>query len=377
MNNEPVKIAFFLHAMTGGGAEKVVIQILNRLDRSRFQPLLIVMEKGGIYLEDVPKDVTVLDCGKRGGGGRWGWIRAFIGILKEEKPAVLVSYLWFANALAVLCRYLSGAATRLVLSERSTVLGSREGILQEACRRLAIRFLYPAADRIVVNSESLRSQFTGHFRFPKQKVEMIHNPLEIDEIRIRSGMDSDPFPAEEEKVPSIIGMGRLSREKGFDLLVRAMTCVKTPAKLILLGEGTEESNLRNLASSLGLSQWVVFPGFRKPPYGILGRAAVFVLPSRYEGFPNGLLEAMALGIQCVATRCKTGPEEIIVDGENGLLVPVEDSGAIAAAIDRLLADAELRERVGGAARESAKRYNAPGIVRQFEDLIAGLVPCPR
>lgn len=377
MGNGRIKVAFFVPALTGGGAERVVTRILRHLDRSKFHPLLVVMEKGGIFLEDVPPDVNVRDCGKRILGRQAERIFLFAKILKEEKPDVVVSFLWFANAVAVMGCRLSGGNARLVLSERSTILGSREGFLQELCRRLAIRFLYPAADRIVVNSESLRSQLLGHFRFPESKVDVIHNPLDIHEVQARSMMDDPPALPAVVQEPIVIGMGRFSQEKGFDLLVRAMAIVKFPARLVLLGEGREERNLRRLAESLGLSRRVGFPGFRKPPYGILRQATVFVLPSRYEGFPNGLVEAMALGVPCVATRCRTGPEEIIRDGENGLLVPVEDPGSLAMAIDRLLGDATLRERMGGAARDSARRYDAPGIVRQFEEMISGVVACPR
>ena len=377
MGNGRIKVAFFVPALTGGGAERVVTRILRHLDRSKFQPLLVVMAKNGIFLEDVPPDVKVRDCGKRIVGGRWRRIHLFTGILKEEKPDVLVSFLWFANAVAVLGRCLSGGSTRLVLSERSTILGSREGFFLELCRRLAIRFLYPVADRIVVNSESLRSQLIGHFRFPESRVNMIHNPLDIHEILAQSIIDVPPVLPTVVQEPVVIGMGRFSREKGFDLLVRAMAIVSSPAKLVLLGEGREERNLRHLAESLGLSRRVEFPGFRKPPYGILRKATVFVLPSRYEGFPNGLVEAMALGVPCVATRCRTGPEEIIRDGENGLLIPVENPGSMAAAIDRLLRDAKLRERMGRAARDSARRYDATGVVRQFEELISMVVACPR
>lgn len=368
MGKRRIKVAFLLHALTGGGAERVVLRILRRLDRERFLPLLILIERKGSLIGDIPPDVPVFDCGRYGGGGPWKWVGNFTRFLKEERPDVLVSFLWFSNAFAVLGRYLSGTGTRLILSERSTVLGSREGMLTEVLRRLAIRFLYGVADRIAVNSNAMSLQFTGHFGFPPGRVRTIHNPLDTETIVAQSVAGTAEVTAEG-NVGIIVGMGRFSREKGFDLLLQAMRRVRAPAKLLLLGEGREEGKLRRLAIETGVSGKVEFLGFRKNPYPVLRDATVFVLPSRYEGFPNGLAEAMALGIPCIATRCRTGPEELIADGENGLLVPVEDPDTMAGAIDRLLRDPALRKRLGTAARISVQRFEAGEIIRQYESLI--------
>lgn len=372
MGNGRIKVAFFVHALSGGGTERVVSIVLRHLDRTRFRPVLILIEKKGVYLEDVPPDVPVLDCGRGAGGGRWKWVWTFAGFLQTERPDVLVSFLWYANAFAVLGRYLSEAKPRLILSERSTVLGSREGFPEEVLRRLAIRFLYRAGERILVNSDALRSQFTDHFGFPRKMVRTIHNPLDIDMILAESTAERNPV-SEGPRGVTIVGMGRFTQEKGFDLLIRAMAHVRAPAKLLLLGEGKDEKILRSLAEKLGISANVEFPGFRRNPYPALRDAAVFVLSSRYEGFPNGLAEAMALGVPCVATRCRTGPEELITDGENGLLIPVEDPEAMAEAIDRLLGDPALGERLGAAARISVKKYDVGGIVRQYESLIESVL----
>lgn len=362
------KVLFAIHYLGGGGAERVILRILHRLNREKFVPVLLVLEDKGAYRSEVPADVRVLDCARYGAGGRWIWLRNFARLLRQEKPDVVVSFLWFTNVVAILCRFFSGVPCRLVLSERSTIQGSREGFLTEVLRRLSIRFLYRAADRVIPNSEGLRAQLTGRYRLPARMVTVVQNPLDIEEILARGtdGVKGDEGPA---GLPLVLGIGRLSREKGFDLLIRAAAAARTPFRLVLLGEGPSARRLHNLAESLGIADWIEFAGFQANPYAWLRRTAVFVLPSRYEGFPNSLLEAMALGVPCIATRCPTGPEEIVTDDVDGLLVPVEDPTALAAAIDRLLEDPALRERLGGAARERVRAYDAPGVVRRFEDLI--------
>ncbi len=362
------RVLFVIGLLAGGGAERVVVRILRRLDRRRFEPALLLIEKQGRFLADVPADVPVLDCGRRAAGGRLAWIARFVRFLRRERPDVMVSFLWFPNIVAAVARYLSGVPCRLILSERLTIEGSREGFVAELVRRTAIRLLYRSADRIVPNSAATGRQLVDRFGIPERKVAVMPNPLDIDAIVALSGEGSGARP-DVEAAPVVAGMGRLSRQKGFDILIRAMADVRSRARLVLIGEGPEEGTLRDLAARVGVSERVAFTGFLANPYPALAGASVFALPSRYEGFPNALVEAMSLGVPCVASRCPTGPEEIVTDGVDGILVPVEDPRALAAAVNRLLDDAALRDRLGRAARERARAYDAPEVVQRFEALL--------
>lgn len=362
------KVLFIIHYLGGGGAERVIVRILRLLSREKFVPVLLVFEDKGVFRANVPRDVRVLDCGRYGTGGRWLWIRNAVRFLRQERPDVIVGFLWFSNLLAIICRFLSRVDCRLILSERSTIVGSREGILDEALRRMTVRVLYRFADLIVPNSYGLRRQLTGRYRLPEEKVRVIQNPLDVEAIVAQGGNCTNALDSDD-GIPTVVGMGRFTREKGFDLLIRAGGAVRKPFRMVLLGEGPEEQNLRELASRLGVADRIEFAGFRENPYPCLAKAAVFVLPSRYEGFPNSLLEAMALGVACIATRCPTGPEEIVEDGANGLLVPVEDPDGLAGSITRLLQDRHLRERLAAAGRERAKDFDAARILPRFEALL--------
>jgi glycosyltransferase involved in cell wall biosynthesis len=358
---------FVIFGMQGGGAQRVVARILALLDRNRFSPSLVLFQGKGAFLSLIPPDVTVLDCGRYGHGGRLAWFGNFVRFCRREDPALIVSFLWFSNLVTILARAVAGIHAGLVVSERLSVSGAREGFLEDVARRIGIFFLYRVADRVTPNSDATREQLVGRYHLSPRKVIAIPNPLDINSIVSRS-LEKDALRIGENTPPAIVAMGRLVWQKGFDTLLRSLPGIKHPCRLLILGEGEDEDALRALSSKLGVDNRVSFTGFLSNPYPTLSAASVFVLSSRFEGFPNALLEAMSLGVPSVSTRCPSGPEEIITDGVNGFLVPVEDPVALAGAIDRLLGDPELRSKMGCAGRESVQTLDAPNIVRRYEAL---------
>ena len=364
----PKKVFFLIFNLSGGGAERNVLRVLSRLDRERFIPVLVLKETKGAFLPDLPSDVRVLDCGGGRPGGRWRWAPELARILRSERPDVIVSFMWYANLVAIIAKRLSGIRAPLLVCERTTIVGAHLGFFQDRLRRLVIRFLYPRAERVLANSRGLRAQLLARYRFPEGRVTYLPNPLDIERIGELS-RDLSPRDAVGGAHPGVVGVGRFTREKGFDLLVRAMSMVGTPSRLLLVGEGPERGALEDLARRTGIADRVEFTGFLRNPYPRVRAASVFVLPSRFEGFPNALLEAMSLGKACVSTRCPTGPEEIVTDGVDGLLVPVEDPAVLAEAIDRLLCDVALRQRLGEAAKVRVREFEAGEIVHRFEELL--------
>ena len=365
---EPKKVFFVLHYLAGGGTERVVVRILHSLDRTRFHPFLVLFEKKGVYLKELPRDVRIFDLDRYGSGGRFGWIYRFAKLIRKENPDVLFSFLWFVNMVTIVARILSRVRCRLIISERVSISEAREGFLEDILRRAGILFLYPLADRIVPNSETMRKQMVGRTGLSATKVVTIPNPVDVDRIEAKAREEKATI-SERNSLPLVIGMGRLTPQKGFDLLIRSMTFSRLPFRLMLIGEGDGHGRLQELSLTLGLAERVVFTGFQSNPYPFLASSTVFALSSRFEGFPNALVEAMTLGIPCVSTRCPTGPEEIITDGIDGLLVPMEDPRALAGAIDRLLGDETLRKRVGSAGKERVREFDVSRIVRRIESLI--------
>ena len=169
-------------------------------------------------------------------------------------------------------------------------------------------------------------------------------------------------------------MGRFTIEKGFDLLLRAfaLVCKDFPEwRLTLLGEGPLRGSLEALSAELRLGSRVQMPGNIPDPQSRLEQAAIFVLPSRFEGFPNALLEAMAYGCAVIAADCPSGPRYIVRDGENGLLAKTENVTSIAGAMARLMTDRHLRARLGAQAIGVREEFALSRIVSLWEQVLHG------
>ena len=169
-----------------------------------------------------------------------------------------------------------------------------------------------------------------------------------------------------------VTVARLVPQKGIDVLIHALAQTVGEARdwtLTLVGDGPEREALERQVQQAGLQEQVQFLGFRSDPQTFLLQAGVFVLPSRFEGMPNALLEAMAAGLAVVVTDASPGPLEVVVHGVSGLVVPSDDPSALADALDRLAADPLLRERLGGAARETLRQSDWPVVGPIWESLV--------
>jgi glycosyltransferase involved in cell wall biosynthesis len=168
-------------------------------------------------------------------------------------------------------------------------------------------------------------------------------------------------------------MGRLTRQKGFDVLLDAFKRLldDRDARLIIIGDGQDRASLQAQAERLGISDRLLMPGFQTNPYPWLARADLFVLSSRWEGSPNALTEALALGVPCVATDCPSGPAEVLGESGAGPVVPVDDAAALSAAMSAMLADPTPSDRLHAAVAE----YNVERSADRYLEVL-GLPPYP-
>lgn len=368
---ERITVVFVLHALAGGGAERVAVRLLQHLDRKRFRPMLALFRVEGPYLDEVPSDVTIYDLKKRRKASWPGAVRRLVKFLRRENAQVVLAFDWHANIAAIAASRLARRNVRVIAGVRiheSTYISLLSPTVRPI-RRATIRTVYPLADMVVANSEVATQNLAQKFKLSPEKLLTIHNPVDVAAIEKLAAVPMNGTWFHQECLV-ILGAGRLVAQKGFEILIDAIAQVRQvhDCKLVILGDGPEETTLRARATARGIGEHVVFAGFQSNPFNWMRHADVFVLSSYAEGFPNVLLEAMACGTPVVATRCLTGPEEILMDGREGLLVPPGNAAAMAEAITKLLNSPSRRTAMGAAGHERVQDFSVTRIVGAFEDL---------
>jgi glycosyltransferase involved in cell wall biosynthesis len=291
-------------------------------------------------------------------GNRWARslnvgrrVAALRRVLLERAAEVVIALGCEINVMTLLAA--RGLPVRVVASERTDPRRRRVSWPMAAARWLT----YPWASAIVVQTDALRPW--AERRVARRRVFVIPNAARVPRPH-------GPVPLER---PSVVALGSLREVKGLDLLVRAFarTCEAFPEwTLHAFGEGPERPRLEALARALGVASRVRFPGRTADPDGVLRATDLYVLPSRFEGFPNALLEAMASGCACVAADCECGaPRRIIQHGVDGLLVPTGDVETLAAAMSQLMGDAHLRGALASRAPECLKRFSIERVGRAW------------
>jgi glycosyltransferase involved in cell wall biosynthesis len=261
---------------------------------------------------------------------------ALVGYLRRVRPPALLSTLHYTNEIAIAAKHFARVDTRVVVREANQL--SLDVGQSKAWKKRAIpwfvRYLYPLADGVVTVSRGVAEDLSRVCGLPLEKIQVIYNPTITPDLGIKAEEPLNHSWFEPGQPPVILAVGKLQAQKDFPTLIRAFSRVRerTSARLMILGWGPDRSQLEALVAELGLQEDVALPDHVANPYAYMKRAAVFVLSSAWEGLPNVLIEAMAVGIPVVSTDCKSGPSEILKEGEYGLLIPVGNPQAMAEAI---------------------------------------------
>jgi len=376
LNIEKIKVLFFISSLAGGGAERVMVDLLRNIDRGRIEPTLVLLYPyaDSPYRKYLPEDIRVIVVTRKSDSlpSKLLQLLNFIKTIHKEKPNVIVSMLTHNNIMAMLSGLFFGI--RVIACEHNTlseVIKTKEGrrILGFPVS-LLVKIFYRFAAKIIAVSGGIRSNLISDFGMRSEKVQTIYNPIDL--IRINDLIsDSPEHPFFREQTPLVIAMGRLTQQKGFDILLKAFSVVisEIDAGLIIMGEGPQRAYLENIIRDLGITDKVYLAGFQRNPYAFLAHSDIFILSSQYEGLPMAILEALACGIPVISTDCRSGPREILQNGQCGILVPVNNETTLAEAITRLLKDTGQREEFSKRGKERMKDFTVTEIIRQYEDVI--------
>ena len=365
LNYHKKSIAFVINSLEGGGAERVICNLMRTMQDSFTANGCKVYL---ILLDDLPEEqqcpdyVTKITLDANG-----KLISSYYQLsrwVKTNKPDLLVSFLTRSNLVTTVIGKQQNIPT--VISERvntsSHFATSRTGFIS----KFLIKLLYPKATCVVPVSQGVMQDLVDNYNVPKAKCTVMYNAYDRSILLEKSQAAVSDLPTK----PYMIGIGRLVPNKNFSLLIKAFAKSTSSRDLVILGQGPEMSDLKALAKQLGVESRVHLLGFRENPYPYLVNADYLVSSSNAEGFPNGIAEAMCLGKPVIATNCQSGPAEILtgdnntqtdsyLTAEHGILCKVNDVDALKGAIDEMeLADNLQRYEVRSQRRAASFSYAA-------------------
>lgn len=332
-----MNILMILPDLCGGGAERVALSLARGLIDRGDNVTLFLMKKMGVYWNEIPAEARVV-FGLEGGRLRYRFPRLIWSACAQGKQHDIIIGTQEMNA-TYLALIVGKTVRKPVVGWVHTVL---DQYLVTASRphQLLCKFVYGNLDRVICVSNGVReslARFVGKSIGPHWEV--IYNSFDPHVYDLTACVNADTS-----SLPIVIAIGRLNRQKGFDVLIRAHAKIRERNinhRLLILGEGPERDNLETLAVSLGVRGSIEMPGFVSNPMDYIKKASVFALSSLFEGLPTVILEALAAGIPVVSTD-SAGPSEILSGGKFGMLVPCENVDALADGIETLLTNPERR-----------------------------------
>lgn len=403
------RICFLIDSLTGGGAERVICEIASNMDPRRFEvQLILTLDRTMDYHPANHVQVIVFPdmwVGAVRYERLWrklDWLLALVLIpvtagtnkglsssvrrlkrdicvfrnvvkilarhVRDWRPDCIVSFLPNSNMISLLAKECYGLTSSVVCSDRNHLSSELPRLTWPGLRKIIINKLYSRADAHIAVTSEVGDDLHRHFGVPEKLIHTIYNGVDIPRImgRADQGVNENDAGA----VPRLLAIGRLSMQKGFDVLLRALGRIRhLPWHMSILGVGEEEDALRRLANHMRITDRVEFAGWQENPFTWMRHSTLFISSSRWEGMPNVLLEAMVLGLPVVATDCPGGTSLLLDGGRVGLLVENDSEEALASGIAKLLEAPSERERLGKLAHEHSLNYGRDTMIDAYHTLI--------
>ena len=384
---ERTRVLFVLGSVAGGGAERMVAHLVKHLNHDEFDARVGLLWRHGDYLGQFADSELVVARFAQGwipyrDQPRWWQLLPSLAlvplqqreIVRRFRPHIVVTV---TKSMNIAARFSLPFAHRDELSwvvregnNTGAMIDNESAGFLRTLQNVAVRTAYRKADRVVAISNGVGEALSRRFGIEPAHVTTIHNAVDVATVRRLATEPASDLPHQ----PFIVAAGRLVHQKGFDLLIRAFAgpLRARSVSLVIVGEGPERPALEDLIRVHGLQDRVLLPGFVANPWSYFARAAAFVCSSRWEGFGNVIIEAMACDVPVVTSDCDFGPREIVQHGHSGLLVPVENVQTLAQAILSVVDDRQLASRLAEGGRRRAGDFEIAEVARTYERLFREL-----
>ncbi len=357
-----IKIFFFISNLSGGGAQRTMVNLLRSIDRNAFLPTLVLLDHdpNDAYNSLIPDDVEIVNLNSR---ARYAALK-IKKLIEAKQPDVLFSTLPQVNFAVWLAKKISTKKPKLVLRETNY----REiGINISKFEQKIYKKVYREADQVIGLSEGVTNHMINMYGLDPSKITRIYNPVDVAGIREKC---KEACSITYNKNFKLIACGRLAKQKNYPVLINALSILKqkgyTDFELFIMGEGPEEKNLRKMIGDHGLDDNIKLIGFKKNPYAYMRQADLFILSSMWEGFGHVIVESISCGTPVLATDCPHGPREILKDGEYGWLVSNNDHNQLAKKLEYLMLNHDEISKMSNKISKRAKEFDIKNIVKEYE-----------
>lgn len=351
------KICLIVPSLGEGGAERVAFHLLNNLDVKKYEMLLIQTQKEGTYISKINQKVKVSCLYKK--RFREALFLLFLE-LKREKPNIIIT---FSKEIAIFCCFLKSIMflknTKIIVREINIQSKLNKNILM----KILMRYFYRKANLIVSQSRDMTNDLITYTKINRNNIIEINNPIDMKFIEKYLKSEKEIF---DKNFYNLVCVGRLSYQKGFDLIIKIMAKLrKERIKLYIVGEGEERNNLENLIEKLDLKDIICLLGKKENPYIYMKNADLFVLSSRFEGFPNVLLEANACGTYAICNNCLGGINQIIEEDINGCILDFLEEELVVRKIKEELNKRHDKTKIK---KIILSKYKIKKIIKEYEKL---------